>query len=94
MCMPGVGRKCCPRPYLWYWQCFNGPNPQPFFGRAYAVGIEPWTTPPYSLDQAISEGPTLKLGPGDLVETRFLAVAYHGLERVRGIEDTGEVIPA
>jgi hypothetical protein len=81
-------------PYLWYWQCFNGTNPQPFFGRAYAVGVEPWTTPPYSLEQAIGEGTTLKLGPSEMLETRFLAVAYHGVERVKGIDDTGEVTPA
>jgi hypothetical protein len=71
-------------PYLWYWQCFNGPNPQPSFGRAYAVGIEPWSTPPYTLERAISDGTALKASSGELLETQLLAVAYHGLERVNG----------
>lgn len=43
-------------PYLWYWQCYCGPNPQPFFGRAYAVGVEPWTTPPIPIEKAVKAG--------------------------------------
>jgi hypothetical protein len=78
-------------PYLWYWQCFCGPNPQPFFGRAYAVGIEPWTTPPIRLEQAIQEGTSLKLGGHQTVQAHFLAVAYRGVSRVSRIGEDGQV---
>lgn len=90
----GMRWSLATHPYLWYWQCFHGPNPQPFFGRAYAVGIEPWTTPPYSLEQAIADGTALRVGLGETIETHFLAVAYHGVERVKAINDRGEITPA
>jgi len=78
-------------PYLWYWQCFCGPNPQPFFGRAYAVGIEPWTTPPIRLEQAVAEKTSLSLGAKQAVQTCCTAVAYQGIKRVRHISENGAV---
>ncbi len=79
-------------PYLWFWHVFGGMPGYPWYGRNYNFALEPWTSyPDGGLLQAIENGSARRVGPLETVETRMLAVAYSGVERISGIDDTGAV---
>jgi hypothetical protein len=40
----------------------------------------------------VVEGSALRVGPRQVVETRILAVAYAGPERIPGIDENGRVV--
>src|SRR5258708_14799488 len=79
--------------YLWLWQELGYPRGFPWWGRSYAVALEPWTSyPTLGLPEAIARGTQLKLRPGQIVNTHMVASAYAGLSRVYGVRDDGTVI--
>lgn len=78
--------------YLWYWQSFGGGYGYPWYGRAYNMGLEPFTSyDNRGLAQAIENGTALSLDPGQRIEASLKAVAYTGSERVEHIEADGSV---
>ena len=81
-------------PYLWFWQVYGGAFEPPWYGRTYNVGIEPWSTQAPSLEQALLNGTHNRLEAGATVTTSIVAVVYSGIERVRRISQSGEVIAA
>jgi hypothetical protein len=80
-------------PWIWYWQMANGDDQSPFFNRAYAVALEPFSSGHYPLPNAIEAGDALTLAPGETLETWLRAVAYVGSERVADISPEGTVTP-
>lgn len=51
-------------PYLWYWQEFGASAGYPWYGRPYAVGLEPFSSyPTNGLAEAVANGTALALGP-------------------------------
>lgn len=76
---------------LWFWQVYGGAFGSPWFGRTYNIAIEPWTTPHTTIEEAIAQGSSRHLGPGEALEAELCAVAYAGLRRVTGISPSGEV---
>jgi hypothetical protein len=79
-------------PYLWFWHVFGGMPGYPWYGRNYNFALEPWTSyPDGGLLRAIENGSARRLGPREVVETRLLAVAYSGTERIVGIDESGAV---
>ena len=78
-------------PYIWYWQCTGGGLGAPFFGRAYTMALEPWTTYPDNLTQAAEQGTTVKMAGGGTLEAEIRAVAYSGVERVSALSSDGQV---
>ena len=78
--------------HLWFWHVFGGLAGYPWYGRNYNFALEPWTSyPDGGLTGAIDNGSAMQLGPLEAVETRLLAVAYAGTDRIFGISETGEV---
>ena len=78
--------------HLWYWHVFGGMPGYPWYGLNYNFALEPWTSyPDGGLTRAIENGSALRIGARETIETRILAVAYAGLERISGIDDAGEV---
>lgn len=60
-------------PYLWIWEP-NGGNPNhPWYGRNYALGIEPWSHLAQSLTEVIQKQTPLKLNPWETMETQLIA---------------------
>lgn len=60
--------------YLWCWQERYATQDSPWWGSAYAIGLEPWTSrwrP--DAEKAIEEGEWLRLQPGELREVRLTA---------------------
>jgi len=61
-------------PSLWYWGTFGGYEHSPFFGREYALGLEPCTSSVDGLEQAIEAGATDELQPGECSSTALSVV--------------------
>jgi galactose mutarotase-like enzyme len=78
-------------PYIWFWQCTGGGLGPPFFGRAYTMALEPWTTYPDNLALATEQGTAVKISPGGALEVEIKAVAYSGVERVSMLNPDGQV---
>lgn len=57
----------------------------------YTTLLEPCTSPAYALDEAISQGTSSRLQPGERLETEVIAVCYHGIDQVARISRDGDV---
>lgn len=78
--------------HLWFWHVFGGMPGYPWYGLNYNFALEPWTSyPDGGLSRAIENGSALKVGPRQTIDTRFLAVAYSGLDRIAGIDEDGTI---
>ena len=51
--------------YLWVWCMFCGHEDYPWYGRAYTLAVEPWSSLPASFPEADSRGDVLVVGPGE-----------------------------
>ncbi len=64
----------------------------PRWRRSHYVTLEPWTSyPAKGLREAIDNGTSLTLAPGQQLYTRLTAHIFTGLSRVTGIDPDGEV---
>lgn len=61
---------------LWFWIACNAPRKAPFWGRSYTVALEPFTSWPAILSNAIERGTALRLGPHESIRTRLEASAF------------------
>jgi hypothetical protein len=81
--------------YLWLWQELGSGTGYPWWGRSYAVALEPWTSyPTLGLAEAVARGTQLVLQPGQTVATRLTASVYAGLSAVAGVAEDGTALPA
>ena len=75
-------------PYVWIWQEANSSKNYPYFGGAYAVALEPFS----SLPGARQRGERLlKLFGGESLSTRLCFAAFEGLSDVASVSREGEV---
>ena len=80
-------------PYLWFWHVWGGMPGYPWYGLNYDCALEPWSSwPDAGLNRAIENGSALKVGPNQILETRLVAVAYDGTDRISRISETGEIV--
>jgi galactose mutarotase-like enzyme len=78
-------------PVVWLWEVFGGGHGYPWFGRTYNLALEPFTSWPGGMRNALNNGTAPILGAGESLETSLLAVAYEGFGAVSGISDAGVV---
>lgn len=79
-------------PYLWVWQVYGGYWDYPFFGRAYVLGLEPFSSPQGSLIENVETGRCHALPAGASMEVDLRAGFFLGSERsVRGVDPDGTV---
>ena len=79
--------------YLWYWQSLGGGFGYPWYGRAYNVGLEPFTSSTNDgLANAIENGTALELAPGQRVEASLKVIACSGVRGVESIKPDGSVV--
>lgn len=76
-------------PYLWFWHVYGGSPGYPWWDRAYVAALEPWTSIPNNLDQAIQRGTQAMLKGGETLEVTLSAVAISGHETVSAIGTDG-----
>lgn len=79
-------------PVVWLWEVFGGGWGYPWYGRTYNLALEPWTSWPGGMENAMRKGTTARIGPEQSIETSFTAVAYSGVSRVERIEPDGSVV--
>lgn len=63
-------------PHLWIWGLYCGIDTYPWYGRAYVMGVEPWSTMPSDYATAQQNGGLLHLEPGASMETDVSAEAF------------------
>ncbi len=75
--------------YVWLWHELGYSQEYPWFGRAYVLGVEPFSSLPGARETG---GRLLKLQAGASLETDFLTVVYEAAG-VRSISRSGVVTP-
>ena len=80
--------------YLWFWQVFRGWSGYPWYGKSYNMALEPCTSYPPSLTEAVRAGTQLRLGPEEHIETELCAVVFKDISRVSHISLDGKVTGA
>ena len=80
-------------PYVWFWQVWGGGAGYPWWGREYVCALEPWTSrPDAGLTEAIANGTARRIEGHGRIQTRLLAVMWHGRDRIGGITADGDVL--
>jgi len=65
--------------HVWYWQERYASQDAPWWGRAYAVALEPWTTRyDANAEASIARGDWLSLEAGQVITTQLRASAFEG----------------
>jgi galactose mutarotase-like enzyme len=78
-------------PYVWIWREANKSMDYPYFGGAYTVAIEPFS----SLPGARQRGERLlSLDAGATLSTRLCFSAFEGQKEIAGFDLDGRVTPA
>jgi hypothetical protein len=62
-------------PHIWMWGVYGGGQEYPWFGRAYTLALEPWSSIPGDLNIAIENGETINIGAGQTISTELIAYA-------------------
>jgi hypothetical protein len=79
-------------PCVWLWQELNGSLGYPWYGRAYVMGVEIWTSwPGLGLNAARENGTTRTIAPSATDAVSFRAVFYESSNGVRRIRPDGTV---
>ena len=63
-------------PYLWIWGMYCGHEGYPWFGRAYTMAVELWSSMPGDFKKASAEAKILKLGAGKSMKTEVTAEIF------------------
>jgi hypothetical protein len=78
-------------PFLWFWQLYRGGADYPWYRMNYTLALEPVSSYPQTLTEAIKAGSQIVLAAGEERSTRLLAVAFSGYTEVHGIDDKGHI---
>lgn len=79
-------------PNVWLWMVYEGMEHYPWYGATRCLAMEPYSSVPDNLEQAIRQGTALILRPGESMETRLCASLFSGRGRVRSVSRDGDVI--
>ena len=59
--------------YLWFWQVYGGAPGYPWYGTNYNIALEPNSSYPPNLLEAVESGTSMKLQPGEKINTEMVA---------------------
>jgi len=71
-------------PHAWLWQVYGG------WRGHHHLALEPWTSHPQQLEDAVAAGRARLLQPGEVLETEVALVVFGGLDTVTSVEADGE----
>jgi hypothetical protein len=74
--------------YLWFWGCYNYKNISPWYGRAYTIAVEPFTSLPYH----VNPDTLYTIPAGKSISTKLKALVITGKSSVQEITSKGDVI--
>ncbi len=78
-------------PYLWFWQLYRGGMGYPWYGMNYTSALEPVSSFPPTLSEAIKAKTQIVMSSGAEQRTRLLAVAFADRQDVGGIDPSGKI---
>jgi galactose mutarotase-like enzyme len=78
-------------PYLWFWQVYRGGMGYPWYGASYNIALEPVSSYPPTLTEAIKAKTQMVLPAGGERRTQLLALAISERAVVSGIDPDGKV---
>jgi hypothetical protein len=78
-------------PSLWFWQNYRGGFGYPWYGATYTAALEPVSSYPQTLTEAIKANTQLVLPAGGERHTRLTAVVFSDRAEVHGITPDGKV---
>lgn len=58
-------------PYVWMRYLYGGANHYPWFERAYTLALEPWSSIPGNLNQAIDNRTAIRIKGHKIIETQL-----------------------
>lgn len=70
-------------PHAWLWQVYGG------WRGHHHVALEPWTSHPQQLEEAVLADRARVLAPGEILEASIEVVLFGGLEGVTGVAREG-----
>lgn len=79
-------------PYIWFWMVYGKAPGYPWWDRAYCVALEPWTSIPNDLNQAIQKGTQVHLKGGGSKVVSLCAQVLHHTKSIREIKTDGTVL--
>jgi hypothetical protein len=68
-------------PYLWTWQVYGGAWGYPYYGRAYALALEPFSSPAGTLTANIERGTAKTLEAGAEARMELRAGFFAGRQK-------------
>jgi hypothetical protein len=80
-------------PFVIIWAVYHGTPGYPWYRQNYNLAIEPQSSMPEGLNEAIAAGTALCLEGGASTDFTLHTVVYEGITRVKGISPHGEVEP-
>ncbi len=60
-------------PHIWLWGVYGGGKDFPWFGRAYTLALEPWSSIPGDFNRATEKGDAIKIGGREMISTELKA---------------------
>lgn len=63
-------------PNLWVWGMYGGHEKYPWFGRAYTMGVEPWSCSVGDYKAAREKGELIQIKAGEKIDTLFYAEIF------------------
>ncbi|OQY92230.1 MAG: hypothetical protein B6D39_04935 [Anaerolineae bacterium UTCFX2] len=80
-------------PYVILWLVYGGTPGYPWYRQNYNLALEPQSSIPEGLSDAVQAGTALRLDGGASLELNFKTVVYSGIAGVAHISPDGEVVP-
>jgi len=81
-------------PFLWCWQLYGGRTGYPYYGRAYTLALEPFTSPILPLTQCIEEGQAPVLRGGHTLASRLEAGIFEVASGIKRLDFDGSITVA
>jgi galactose mutarotase-like enzyme len=77
-------------PHLWFWQEFRGSFGWPWYGSAYVMALEPFTSyGDAGLADCVENGTARGLGPGESIEVSLIALGFESEQGAESIDHDG-----
>jgi hypothetical protein len=79
-------------PNVWLWLVYEGMDHYPWYGKTRCVAMEPYSSVPDNLREAVRQNTARTLRAGERLTTGLCAVLYDATGRVARVQKTGDVI--